>query len=133
MPSTGRRAYRRFRLSNSSEQFSGLIPDSITPRNSEHQHVQSFRNIGAYLPASLPSPVADHLPVPVVDRGLDVVRVVAVVAVPQQHPDGAEQVGLRQLHNDGARAQLVARVALVPVVVARVAVQQRVARTTVRR
>ena len=79
------------------------------------------------LPAGLPSPVAHHLPVPVVERGLDVVGVVAVVAVPQQQTDGGQQVGLRELHHDGARAQLVARVALVPVVVLRVAVDQRVA------
>lgn len=55
----------------------------------------------------------------------------SVVAVPQQHADGAEQVGLRQLHHDGAGAQLVARVAVLPVVVLRVAVQQGVARATV--
>lgn len=79
-------------------------------------------------PGGIPGAVAHGLPVPVVDAGLHVVRVVAVVAVPQQQPQRAQQVGLRQLHHDGARAQLVARVALLPVVVLRVAVQQGVAR-----
>ena len=43
-------------------------------------------------------------------------------------PHGAEGVWLAQLHNDGAGAELVTRVPRVPVVVARISVQEGVAR-----
>lgn len=72
----------------------------------------------------LPGAVRYNLPVPHVPGRFDVVAVTALVTVPQQETHTRQHVRLPQLDENGAGAELVARVAAVPVVVLDVTVQQ---------
>lgn len=50
-------------------------------------------------------------PIGVVDRSLDVEAVSALVAVPKEDPEGADEVGLTELYKNVAAVELVASVA----------------------
>ncbi|RNA10308.1 hypothetical protein BpHYR1_048791 [Brachionus plicatilis] len=74
--------------------------------------------------ARLVALVGHHAPIALVQRGLYTIAVRALVAVPEQQAHRADDKRLRQLHQYAAAAELVARVARVPVVVLVVAVDQ---------
>lgn len=117
---------RRLKMHTMEHLISGIVrADNLDKRNGmwlKSQHLPRSTRFVTF--------ISHHCPIYLIQWGLDVIAVRAIVEIPQEKPHWRNDKRLRQLNEDRSATELMASIARVPVVVLVIAIEQRVSTST---